>query len=358
MKSILPLILLCFLFVTDGFSQVISALRVDRDSILIGESVEIYYELNARQASDIQSVGFSVWNRIQSRSPNMQVDSNSYEAETEWVNSEPLSTVSLAYLQSRSKSAGANMIFRDTFHLRFWDTGVFEIPHPEIMLRDSTIELQLLQSPLLLVSYPTDLKNPDTTEVIMPLADIITEEKNLYDYIWLLYILLGLLSIFGLRRLLRSTQKKEQLPSPEKVILPAHLTAFDQLDQLEQSGLWQSNDKKQYQSQLTHIIRVYLENRFQINALEMTTMEIQNKINKLDLSKELVTSLMNVLQIADLVKFAKADPPGELHLSFLKDARSFVEKTKINMSVEEESEARQSYSDYLKALEKYNAGKI
>lgn len=65
----------------------------------------------------------------------------------------------------------------------------------------------------------------------------------------------------------------------EKPLLP-HELALQKLVALQQQKLWQKGDVKPYQSELTFIIREYLENRFNIQALESTTDEIVQNLPK------------------------------------------------------------------------------
>ena len=76
------------------------------------------------------------------------------------------------------------------------------------------------------------------------------------------------------------------------------------------------------------IIREYLENRYDVPALESTTEEIVQNISKANLNMSDVDSLKRILQVADLVKFAKAKPDESIHESFMNEAEGFVKRTK------------------------------
>jgi len=83
------------------------------------------------------------------------------------------------------------------------------------------------------------------------------------------------------------------------------------------------------QSQLTFIVREYLENRYGISALESTTYEILGDLKPIRLSEEWKQKLREMLELADLVKFAKASPPESTHEKLMGYAIDFVEKTKL-----------------------------
>ena len=78
--------------------------------------------------------------------------------------------------------------------------------------------------------------------------------------------------------------------------------------------MWQNNEIKKYYSELTEIVRAYIEKELKIPALEITTHELVdilsafNKSKTIDASKETIKKLNALLQEADLVKFAKSTP--------------------------------------------------
>ena len=61
---------------------------------------------------------------------------------------------------------------------------------------------------------------------------------------------------------------------------PAHEIAMEKLASLEQSGWLDKEDYKTYQSELTYILREYLEGRFNIQAMESTTAEIIKQMER------------------------------------------------------------------------------
>jgi len=213
-----------------------------------------------------------------------------------------------------------------------WDIGQFMIPNVELTLDTvggKQFNVMPLQPSSLIVMPPTDVVTPDSTEMIAPILPIIKEEKTLEDwkwlfYVWLFFALAGALLFFFLRK----QKKVGDLQKEEvEVIRPSHEVAFERLDDLEAEELWQQGKVKEYQTELTYTIREYLENRFGIQALESTTGEINNSLKEVDFDPKHTTNLNNILQIADMVKFAKAKPDASIHQEFMEKARSFVKDT-------------------------------
>jgi hypothetical protein len=110
---------------------------------------------------------------------------------------------------------------------------------------------------------------------------------------------------------------------------PAHIIAFRELERLRDEKLWQNGEIKQYYTRLTEILRQYLENRFCVFSLELTTGETLDALYKTGFKKDgTYNQLKGVLTGADLVKFAKYNPGPEEHESIFNDSWDFVNITK------------------------------
>jgi len=121
----------------------------------------------------------------------------------------------------------------------------------------------------------------------------------------IILILLTLLIIYIVNR------KKANKPfiKIEKPREPAHVIALRKLDKLKESKLWQKELVKEYYTELTDIMREYIENRYEIQTFEKTSNEI---IKSLEMSQlindDIINKIRFVLNISDLVKFAKGLP--------------------------------------------------
>jgi hypothetical protein len=146
---------------------------------------------------------------------------------------------------------------------------------------------------------------------------------------WVLIIALAAVLIWALIRLIKKLRKKK--PGVVEVIIPdpAHIIAFRELEKLRNDEIWQKGEIKTYYTRLTEILRQYLENRFGILSLELTTAETLDALVKSGFKKDSsYTQLKTILTGADLVKFAKHNPePAENDLHF-QNSWSFIEITK------------------------------
>ena len=124
----------------------------------------------------------------------------------------------------------------------------------------------------------------------------------------------------------------------------AHEIAIEQLQALRAAQLWQKGAVKEYQSRLTRVIREYLENRYEVNALESTTEQILQELKQVDFNSDWKDKLREMLQMADLVKFAKAEPPADFHGRMLDNAEAFVRATQAVKKIADEDDVPESAS--------------
>lgn len=110
---------------------------------------------------------------------------------------------------------------------------------------------------------------------------------------------------------------------------PAHVIAFRELEKLKSEELWQKGETKLYYTRLTEILRQYLENRFRVYSLELTTEETLIELIKTGFKKNGgFNELKSVLTGADLVKFAKYKPVPDENETHFQNSWKFVETTK------------------------------
>jgi len=219
-----------------------------------------------------------------------------------------------------------------TIQVAIYNAGRFLMKGPDI-LSDTTIMSMPIESRYITVTWPKTMNATDTL-TLAPIKDIIKEPATLSDYWGYLAALLLFLALGAYWYYRKKYKKQEHVinePEPE-IILPAHILALEALKKLELQQLWQQGLIKEYQTELTSIIRNYLENRYGIHAQKMTTEEIISALRPTSLSENHKTELREILNVADLVKFAKALPDTNIHDLFMNRARIFVENTQSTFS--------------------------
>ncbi len=148
---------------------------------------------------------------------------------------------------------------------------------------------------------------------------------------WILGIILAASILFLVIYAINRRRKNIPLfQVPQKPKLPPHVIALSELDKLKEEQLWQHDKVKDYYTRLTDIIRVYLEDRYEVSAMEQTTQEIlfQFKGEASQIKGKLYTGLQKTLETSDLVKFAKYTPLADENHYVLVQAYNLVEETK------------------------------
>ena len=150
------------------------------------------------------------------------------------------------------------------------------------------------------------------------------------DWKFILLIALIVLVILALAIFfyLRYKKKKAEQPVKKKIIrIPAHVRALSALNNLEGEQLWQKGKVKEYHSNITGIIRGYFEERFNLPALELTTAEQMQQLQKVSAAENILEETNQFLNNADLVKFAKFNPLPSVNDEMMKQAKDIVTKT-------------------------------
>ena len=226
-------------------------------------------------------------------------------------------------------------ILSQTITITSWDSGYHPIPPFTFKVGDEIFssEAELLEVTSVDIQAEADIKDiKGIIEVPFSLWDWILVHKYYIGGIILLIALI-IAGIFIYKKL-----QKEKVE--EQVFVPkeeADVVAIRQLKQLEEANLWQNGKINEYHTSLSHIIREYLENRYQISALEKTTDEIDLLLKYHKETKEsLHLKLIDQLQLSDLAKFAKQQPSSSENEAAMKFSYQFIEETKV--IVEEDSQ--------------------
>jgi hypothetical protein len=216
-----------------------------------------------------------------------------------------------------------------TIYITSFDSGYWAIPPFNFYVKGDTSAIQT--EPLLLQVSPVAV---DTTKDIRDIKAPYQEEYTWIDWIkdHKKEILIALAATLVLAAIIFWLIKNSKKKVPEKIVeapkIPPHIIALQKLEQLRSAKLWQDGKLKQYHSELTDILREYIEGRFKIAALEQTTDEILFGFRNIAIDEESKQKLKQTLVLADLVKFAKEHPlPAENDMS-LSNAHDFIEGTK------------------------------
>lgn len=123
---------------------------------------------------------------------------------------------------------------------------------------------------------------------------------------------------------------------PQKKRLPPDQIAFNRLNALKDAQLWEKGQEKEYYTRLIDILRDYLQERFGINAMEMTSSQILKALSSNEETRLPHKYMQKVVEIADYVKFAKVRPMPDDNVRSFQNAMQFVEETRPVAAPEEE----------------------
>jgi len=227
------------------------------------------------------------------------------------------------------------------FTITAFDSGYYVIPPMQFSYAaEGTASMEQIETePYLLNVFTVAV---DTTKSFKPIKGPIEAPYTFAEILPWLLLATGILLVAGLTiYFLVKREKNIPLFAPRpKPKLPPYKVALDALDKLNNQKIWQQGHVKIYHSKLTDIIRVYIEDSFKVRAVEMTTPEILESIKNSNISEDNIRLLAEMLEMADLVKFAKFKPQASENEQSMEWAYSFV---KITMkpkesTVEEEAD--------------------
>lgn len=120
---------------------------------------------------------------------------------------------------------------------------------------------------------------------------------------------------------------------PVKLSRPAHEIAYEALERLAESGLLERDEVKEFHVRVSEILRAYLEARYDVYALEMTTGEVVDSLWRVGIEGDLLDRFRSFLERSDLVKFAKFRPTSDQSRDMIPIARALVDDTRPQMMV-------------------------
>ena len=220
-----------------------------------------------------------------------------------------------------------------------FDSGAFYIPQQQIFVKN-----QAFLTDSILINIATIAI--DTAKVKkFPIKSIKKEPYTFDDFRIYIYLILAILAIIGFWIYWFVIRKrKETEDAPTYRTLPPFEEAILRLNELDEKLLWQNNKIKEYYSELTEIVRGYIERELKVPALENTTDEVLamikdfKNLDSIETSKETIKKLKDLLQEADLVKFAKSKPLAIEIEDDRRDAEFIIGNLKPKQIIEKEDE--------------------
>ncbi len=189
-----------------------------------------------------------------------------------------------------------------------FDSGTYTLPRQKLIIGDRTVFTDSIQIEVRNIAIDT------TKQKLYDIKPIIEVDKTGSN--WWLYLLIAIVCIAAIGAILWwFIWREKPLTEDQKIaLLPPYDRAKLALKKLDESDYLQHEELKDYYSELTLIIRKYLDEKVYDHALESTTDELVSRLrllkegNQIDLSPETIKNIESILRRADLVKFAKSEP--------------------------------------------------
>jgi len=292
--------------------------QFDSTAIMIGDQIKLLIELERQ--TDVQ-VQFPMW-------------TDTLTSKIEIVEAYPLDSVITANGMAR---------YTQEILVTSFDSGRHVLPPIRFPFVMDGYADTIATRPVFLDVYTMPLDSTQNIADIKPIYKVPIGWADVWP--WLLGASLILLAAaligFAIYAFIRRRNNKPIFSAP-KPVEPPHITALRELDKLRVEKLWQNNRTKDYYTRLSDVVRTYVEGRFGVTAMEMTSDEILSELRKTGFEdNNLVSRLRKFFLLADLVKFAKAEPlPDENETSML-DSYLFVNNTKIEAADEKAEDTKE-----------------
>ena len=225
--------------------------------------------------------------------------------------------------------------------LQAFEPGTYQLPPIIYIVGNDTLKSDQLTLTVDSIQVDTNGNIKDYKPIInepFKLLDMVPNAISNYWWAWLIGIALIAAALYAYFKWF----KKGINPlKPVKKRLPPYEEAMINLENLKKQNLWQNGQEKEYYTGLTDILRVYIDRRFGINAVEMTSTEIMEKIKQNKDAHIANDQLNNVLEIADFVKFANMHTLADDNELSFQRAVNFVEQTKPVPIIDDETEGKE-----------------
>ncbi len=207
------------------------------------------------------------------------------------------------------------------------DSGFWAI-EPFVFIVNNDTTKPLGTEPLLLEVYNIPVDTAQTT--IRDIKTTLDEPFDWHEYLPYIYWSLAALAIVSIIVLLvyKYGKKSTVVIKETKPKEPPHITALAALEEIRHKKLWQEGKFKEYHTLISDALRLYIEGRYGVSAMELTSEEIFKIMSGQVIDSVSKEKLRQILTLADYVKFAKVVPIDVENELSLSNAIDFVNGTK------------------------------
>lgn len=320
MKTLKYFLFLALLLPLGSRAQVNVEVAIDSMNIRIGEQAHVTLSVKVKDGQDVNMPMFA------SRANITQG--------VEVLESKDLDTIHLENNEVK---------VRKEYTITSFDENQYELPAFHVMVDGNDYQSNNLK--LNVSTVPVDTTNVNK---FFPPKDVQDNPFRWAEWapLFWLSLLLILLAVVMFYLIVRLRDNKPIIAKIRFVrkMLP-HQTALKEINRIKKEKLVESSDQKEYYTALTDTFRKYLQDRFGFNAMEMTSSEIIQRLRE-EADQEKIEELKQLLETADLVKFAKYSTKEDEKDKGLESVIAFINETKMeNMPIVQKIEPTISEED-------------
>ncbi|MCM1291582.1 MAG: cell wall anchor protein [Prevotella sp.] len=310
-KIVINLILYILFGISQGYAAVPTVkAKLDSTQILMGQVTKLHLEVTQEKG---RPGGFPIFSG-DNRKGYVGVCGDSIELRSD-------------YRRDTVEIGSGKIQINYEIPVQSFDSGFYQLPQFVYISGTDSAKSNVVSLKVIPVAVTADAKISD----FAPPAD--PEGGNIFDYLpnwmvdyWWILLLIALIAILVILAVRRYKSKGFILPKKPDPL--PYDVAMSELKKLKSLNLWEQGMEKEYFTRLTDILRIYLDKRFSINAVEMTTPEILTKLSENPAIKDKKEYIRRILDTADFVKFAKVRPLPEDNIAAFDTAKKFVEETR------------------------------
>lgn len=203
----------------------------------------------------------------------------------------------------KTDSSGTEL--QTTFTFTSFDSGSHVIPLINGYLQnpDGSIDTVTFDAGKLEV---TTIQIDTTTYRPFDIKEQMTYPYTVKEFLpWIAVAVAAVAIIFFFIRLWKRWRERRSFFTEPSIPDSPYIAALKELETIRNERLWQNNQMKLYYTRITDVLRVYIEARFALQAMEKTSAEILHELRSKEIEESEYNSLKELLEVADLVKFAK-----------------------------------------------------
>ena len=294
----------CLMSFADAEAQVTVDAKLDSASIFIGQRIGMTLEVSADAKSTVE---LPEWDSLAQVAPGI-----------EFVRAEQTDTSLL--------NDGKRMMLSRRYYFTSFDSALYLMPEMDVKVDGKDYLSKKLA--LKVVTFDIDTLHADSIFGIKEELAPPFDWAEWREVIWFCVLALVIGGLLGYVIYRLKTNKPIIRRIRNKRRQPAHQVAMQKIEQIKEEKIWQSEDSKEYYTQLTDTLRNYIKERYGFNAMEMTSFEIIQKLQEVN-DEEAIQELRELFQTADLVKFAKYSTLINENDRSLVNAIEYINQTKL-----------------------------